>query len=277
MSAIEYLGKLSEGELAVYGLFLIIGISVLDYSLGPEMGISIFYLIPISLITWFIGSRAGLSASFACAIVWLAADLIHKDVNRGAFVPYWNALVRLGFFVVVVYLQNTLKDEQRHARIDHLTGIGNRRYFFQIADIEMERSRRYKRPFTVVYIDLDNFKTVNDTLGHKAGDSLLKAVSKTIKDNIRSTDTAARLGGDEFALVMPETEAEAARDFVNKLNRQLLEAMQKKSWQVTFSMGVMTFITPPNSVDDMISGVDGLMYFAKKAGKNDMRFEVFKE
>ena len=81
------------------------------------------------------------------------------------------------------------------------------------------------------------FKAVNDTLGHNTGDALLKAVSKTIKNNIRATDTPARLGGDEFVLLLPETEAEAARNFVHKLNKLLLNVMQKNNWKVTFSMG----------------------------------------
>ncbi|MBA4372135.1 MAG: GGDEF domain-containing protein [Thermodesulfovibrio sp.] len=275
MSVIEYLGKRSNGVLVVYGMLLISGIGVLDYLSGPELGVSLFYLLPISLITWFVGLRVGLSASFVSAFIWLAVAILNRDPQRTVFVPYWNALVRLGFFIVVVFLQDSLKKEQRRARIDPLTRIGNRRHFFQIANSELERSRRYNRPFTVAYMDLDNFKTVNDTLGHKAGDSLLKAVAATIKEHIRSTDTAARLGGDEFALFLPETEAEAARIFFDKLNRQLLEAMQKKNWPVTFSIGVITFTTSPDSVDDMVAGVDALMYSAKTDDKNFIKYELF--
>ncbi len=277
LDILEYLGRQSIAVLLSYGALIFLGIGILDYYSGPELGVSIFYLLPISLLTWFVGLGGGLAASFAGALTWLSADLLHNKSYVNNLTPYWNATVRLGFFAVIVLLQYALKNEQLRARVDPLTRIGNRRYFFQAANLELERSRRYSRPFTVAYMDLDNFKTVNDMFGHKTGDSLLKTVSKTIKDNVRSTDTAARLGGDEFALLLPETEADAAREFINKLNVQLIDAMQKKNWPVTFSIGAMTFISPPDSVDDMVAKVDAIMYSVKKAGKNNMRFEVFTE
>jgi diguanylate cyclase (GGDEF)-like protein len=271
---IEYLNRQPKTLLAGLGVLLVAFVGIFDYISDPEIGFSIFYLLPISLATWFVGIRTGLLISFMCAATWLSIDFIKAGEHSHIFVPYWNSFMRLGFFVVIALLQNALKTEQLQARVDPLTEVANRRHFFEVAHAELERCRRYNRHFTVAYLDLDNFKTVNDTLGHKTGDALLKAVSATIKNNTRSTDTVARLGGDEFALILPETEAEAARFFFDKLNGQLLDVMKERKWPVTFSIGIATFMTPPNSTDDMISQVDALMYSAKKGGKNLIVQEV---
>jgi predicted signal transduction protein with EAL and GGDEF domain len=114
------------------------------------------------------------------------------------FVCYWNAIVRLGFFVLATYLLPALKameSEKNLACTDNLTGIPDRRHFFELAETELDCSHRYKRPITLAYIDLDSFKTVNDQWGHKVGDKLLCAVVDRIKNQLRSTDIIARLGG----------------------------------------------------------------------------------
>lgn len=274
MNIIEYLNKQPKQLLTALGLLLVCLIGVIDYLTGSEIVFSIFYLIPVSLTTWFIGFRVGLFVSLMSAVVWLIADLLAARPFSSVFVLYWNAFVRFGSFLIVALLQNSLKNEQLHARVDSLTGIGNRRHFFRVANAELDRARRYNRPFTVAYLDIDNFKTVNDTFGHSAGDAFLKAVSDTIKSNIRSTDTAARLGGDEFALFLPETENKAAREFIQKLNKRLLYVMKEKQMTLTFSFGVVTFVSPPDSVDNMLKKVDGLMYSSKKSGKNKIQYGV---
>jgi len=177
--------------------------------------------------------------------------------------------------MVIVFQQNALKREQIRSRLDPLTGAGNRRNFMEIAIRELDRAKRYDRRFTVVYLDLDNFKEVNDTHGHDIGDMLLQIVTRILKKNVRSTDTVARLGGDEYALLLPETGTAAAKKAVQKIHAQLLLAMKKNKWPVTFSIGVATFETNPESVEVMIKVVDDLMYSAKNSGKNQVKYEVF--
>src|SRR6185312_6159583 len=103
------------------------------------------------------------------------------------------------------------------ARIDALTGVANGRTFYDLARVELCRFQRTGRPFTVAYLDLDNFKQVNDRLGHPAGDDLLRRVAQVLRDNTRVLDVPARLGGDEFALLLPETDAEDALPVLSKL------------------------------------------------------------
>jgi len=274
MNLIEYLNNKSKRFLILFGSFLILAAGLMDYLIASEIGFSLFYLPSIFLTTWFVGMWAGIVTSFISALTWLAIDLIKVRTYAFSFTPYWNALVRLGFFLIVVFLQRALRNEQVLARMDPLTKIVNRMYFFKLADNEISKSKRYERPFSVSYIDIDNFKDVNDRFGHKAGDNLLRAVTDTISKNIRSSDIFARLGGDEFILLFPETKADEAREAVCKLQKLLMTAMKNNRWPVTFSFGVVTFMTPPENPDNMIMKADRLMYSAKKAGKNLIKYEI---
>ncbi len=171
-------------------------------------------------------------------------------------------------------LQAALEAEKSMSRIDFLTNIPNRRTFYEAVESEAHRSRRYRRPMTLAYIDIDNFKSVNDICGHAAGDDLLKLVATTIQSAIRRTDTVARLGGDEFVLLLPETSSEAAAIVVAKLQPLLQEEARRHSWPVSFSVGVVTFMTPLESVDHMIKRADELMYEVKRSGKSAVVCEI---
>jgi diguanylate cyclase (GGDEF)-like protein/PAS domain S-box-containing protein len=165
-------------------------------------------------------------------------------------------------------LRIALENEKNLARLDFLTQIPNRRAFSEILQAETARSRRYKRPLTLAYIDLDHFKQINDQLGHEIGDELLRLIARTIQDNVRATDTISRLGGDEFALLLPETGREEACGVIAKLRTILLEKVGERKWPVTFSIGVATFAKPGESVAQLVKVADDLMYSAKTEGKN---------
>jgi diguanylate cyclase (GGDEF)-like protein len=165
-------------------------------------------------------------------------------------------------------LQAALENEKSLSRVDFLTGIPNRRMFYQTLSMEGKRSRRYLRPLTVVYIDVDNFKQINDLRGHAVGDDLLKLVGTVLESTVRSTDTAARLGGDEFAVLLPESDEQAAAVIVAKLQDNLQTAIRPRGWPVTFSFGVVTFPIALDSTEEMIKRADEFMYEAKRSGKS---------
>jgi len=167
-------------------------------------------------------------------------------------------------------LNQALEREKDDARMDFLTKIANRRAFYEVALTESNRARRYGRSLTLIYIDLDNFKQVNDRCGHDVGDELLVEVAATVRSNVRSTDTVARLGGDEFAILLPETDQEAAMTVTSKLRDVLLESMRVKNWPVTFSIGVASFAVPPETVEEMVKRADAIMYSVKLQGKNSI-------
>ncbi|HZZ15422.1 MAG TPA: diguanylate cyclase [Candidatus Sulfotelmatobacter sp.] len=167
-------------------------------------------------------------------------------------------------------LKSLLAKEQDLARIDPLTTVPNRRAFYEALEKERVRSLRYRRPCTIAYLDLDNFKKVNDSLGHAVGDELLVEVAAGLRSNLRVTDYVGRLGGDEFAILLPETDATAAKLVLHKLRLRLLEQMKTHNWKVTFSIGAATFLDPPASLDVMIRLADETMYAIKAQGKNNV-------
>jgi diguanylate cyclase (GGDEF)-like protein len=276
---VDYLNKQPKSRLTALGFFIVALVGILDHLTGPELFVSIFYLIPIFLATWFTERWIGIMISIASALIWLLADFTSGHTYSHPAIPYWNMSVRLGTFLVITFLLSTLKyaleQEKELARTDPLTGIANRRYFIELANAEINRASRYKHSFTVVHIDLDNFKAVNDRFGHSVGDALLRLVASTIRNNIRATDIVARLGGDEFVILLPETGPEPAGVITEKIQKISLDLMRKNEWPVTLSLGVVTFIQPPSTVDEMLKISDGLMYAAKNHGKNTIKYEVF--
>ena len=172
-------------------------------------------------------------------------------------------------------LRDELDREKELATTDSLTGAANLRHFKTELVCEIERSSRHGRIFTVAYLDLDNFKAVNDSLGHAEGDRLLNAIVAVANNRLRKTDLIARIGGDEFAVLLPETDATTMRSPIRDLLSGMKQTMEKHSWPVTISCGVIAFRTPPASAEDAISTVDKLMYEVKASGKNGVREAVF--
>jgi diguanylate cyclase (GGDEF)-like protein len=187
-------------------------------------------------------------------------------------------LVRLGFFLVITFLlselQIRLRREMDSARMDPLTGIANRRQFYELAQLQIARARRHGEAFTVAYVDIDGFKAVNDQLGHASGDRLLSLTGATIQANLRATDVVARMGGDEFAILLTHTEKESAEEALPRVSSVLSGLAIDGHWPVSFSIGAVTFLHPPSSVDEMIRTADDLMYEAKKGGKGITRHEL---
>lgn len=273
---VEHIGRQNRSVSLTAGIIGVALVAAADYLTGDEGAFGLFYLLPVTFVVWFVGERAGIGISCVSALAWHIA-------NNAAFanplILYWNSATRLGFFIVVAFLlsrlKNALERESALSRTDFLTGAFNSRAFSEVGMAEILRARRHGRPFTVVYIDLDNFKTVNDTLGHSVGDTLLRQVVDTLKRNVRATDLVARLGGDEFAVLLPETNGDSAKALVSKLREYLLSEMQKDGWPVTFSVGVLTYVSPPGNVDEMIRVADVLMYEVKKNGKNAIRHSTY--
>ena len=165
------------------------------------------------------------------------------------------------------WLKSVLEREQFSSRTDHLTGAASSGYFQILLRSEMDRSTRYGHPFTLAYLDLDDFKGINDKFGHTTGDQVLQVVVDQLKRQLRKTDVVARLGGDEFAILLPETDERMAPIVIARTQHGLSDTMAKSNWSVTFSIGVMTFPTSPDTPNDAIRLVDELMYDVKRHGK----------
>lgn len=277
-NVLEYLGKKSRPFLIVLVFLLALFIGVIRYLTGPDFAFSLFYLLPISLGAWFVGRKTGILLAIVSSMSWLVADLMMAPHYSHPVIPYVNETLRLSVFLLVVVILSTLKGvlerEKIFARKDFLTGIANRHAFFEFANIEISRCRRYEYPLTVLYIDCDDFKTINDYFGHQTGDNLLKTVADILQKIIRATDIVARLGGDEFAVLLPGAGYEPAQVVTRKIQKALVDVMQKNRWPITFSFGAVTFNNVPDTVDEIIKRADSLMYSAKQDGKNMIKQEV---
>jgi diguanylate cyclase (GGDEF)-like protein len=153
---------------------------------------------------------------------------------------------------------------------DPLTDLQNRRGFLQTTAQEVNRIKRYGHPFSIAYVDIDNFALVNDQYGHKGGDDVLRKVAEALRRNLRVTDTVARLDGDEFALLLPLTDTRQVPFVIDKVRAHLRSVQQAGGWPVTFSIGVVSFVRAPLSVDEAITLADDAMYAAKKNGKDSV-------
>ena len=192
----QHLANTSRGKLFFLGL-LLIGISgVLDHSSGYEIAFSIFYLGPVA-ISWYCGRNLGVLLCLISTIVWMSVDYTAGHQYSQTWIFFWNALHRFAIFYFAVYgldkIKNHLTQEEVLARTDALTELSNSRHFREQAELMFHMAKRQEQPLALAYIDLDNFKSVNDDFGHETGDLVLKQVGKVVAASLRGSDVAGRL------------------------------------------------------------------------------------
>lgn len=256
--------------------FLLNGLlGLVDYYTGHDLVLSSFYVLPIGLVAWFAGPGRGVSTAMISAGILLTADIADGRYSRTLILGF-NTLIRLGFFLIIVYiivaLRNAMRRQEESSRVDSLTGAANHVLFYEAIDNELERLGRYGHPLTLVYLDLDGFKAVNDGFGHLVGDKVLRLVAHCAKSRLRKTDVVARLGGDEFAFLFPETDEEAAKSAINEVVNCLGAEMRAGGWPVTFSIGVITCHEPPASGEALLKMADDLMYTVKLGTKDGVKY-----
>jgi len=237
----------------------------------PAARLGILYIIPVLLVTWTEGLAWGIlfavvTTGFREAIAWvqMPADtpMVWRIVSGLAYVAV------LG--VAMAGLQTLRRREAQMARLviqDPLTNVLNARAFAERLGQELDRNRRYPRPLALMYMDLDNFKVINDTHGHQTGDAVLKLVADAMRTSVRQADIVGRLGGDEFAVIMPETDAHLADAAAKRLVVGLRNVF-KGTPNVTASIGVVSCTATEASTDDLLRRADQAMYDAKKSGKD---------
>ena len=163
----------------------------------------------------------------------------------------------------------------RQARTDSLTGLANRRHFMMLAEAEMARALRYGKALSILMLDLDHFKAVNDRHGHHIGDALLCQVADTFRQTLREVDIVGRMGGEEFAMLLPESDlkqaVEAAERLRQAIGRSLIPIAGSDPVCVTASIGVATLTDPRHTIDQLLSMADVGLYAAKHGGRNCVR------
>lgn len=262
-----------KGGIAVFSLLCVCGVAATDFVTRYETAVSLLYLVPIWLAVWFSWGAVAVSIALLSGL----SDSILTFLSRRPYaeITLLNSALQSVFFIVFVYVLLALKKAHRAlsvlARTDPLTALANSRHFAEAGQAEIERQARYKHPFSLAYMDMDDFKSVNDTLGHGTGDSFLRDIADRARKVMRKTDMIARLGGDEFAILMPETDAAAAAAAVSRIQKSLAGVMMPKGGRATFSVGVITNLGRRCSFDEMIRAADALMYEAKHSGKDAIK------
>lgn len=265
----------------------ILGLSVLSTLLvgllhtltGLAYEFHVFFILPILVVSWFNGKQFGYGVALLAAVEWFIADRSLAGEQADVLPLLFNTAMRLAIFIfgawLIAEMRRILLRESRMAREDGLTRLPNRREFHERGQQALAQAQRQGAPFTAVFIDLDRFKEVNDTLGHDIGDALLITVARVIREQIRASDIPGRLGGDEFALLLPNMNAQAASVYVENLRKLLLAAMKEKAWPATFSIGVASHKVAPHDFDMLIKQADALMYEVKRGGRNRIMQEEF--
>lgn len=261
--------RLWRALLAVGGGALALLVYWADVASRPEVPVANAYLAPIAAVAWVSGTAAAFGVAALTTVLSAAANADESVVG---------VLLTAALHGSAAWLIGSLRlgfdRERRLARTDAVTGAPNRRAFDEDARELVRAHLRGGQPLTAVIIDLDGFKGVNDTLGHDAGDEVLRAVASALTRAVRGADVVARYGGDEFAVILANTDAVGAGALLPRLHEALDGAMARRGWPVTFSIGAVTFDRPPRSERQLMRLVDARMYEAKHGGKNRLLHTV---
>ncbi len=253
-------------------------IGFVDHVTGLEVRTYPLYFAPIAYGAWRLSRRSAVVLALVSTGAWFTANSTLDSASLSPLVWSLNALAQLTAFglvgVLIAELRRRLYQERLLSRLDPLTGLANSRYFHEKSELVLAIARRQDLPIALAYIDLDNFKAVNDAHGHESGDEALRQVAEVLKRNSRTTDIAARLGGDEFALLLLGTSPSSVTALLDRIRVSLAEAMNERGWPVTVSVGALAFERAPVSLREAIHDADALMYRAKRSGKNRVYMEV---
>lgn len=247
-------------------IILFVLVAAVDRATGSELSISLFYLLPVALVSFRWRGAAGQVAAVIAALAWLAIDLGSGTTYSNPFIPFWNATVRFGFFSLFSFvldrLQGAVERQTSLALTDSLTGLPNRRAFEGLARRELARADRVGVPLALVLIDIDDFKLINDQLGHAGGDLVLRRFAAATGRILRSADVAARVGGDEFALILPDVDARSA---VRVLERFRTGLTNEPDGPIGCSIGIA--LVAGGGLADALRHADQALYAAKASGK----------
>lgn len=195
------------------------------------------------------------------------AKLNRRISIYAAVVDYFTSEERVFNSPVLVEIK-VLRQTEQFAMMDGLTNVFNRRYMDLYLRKEINRCNRYNKCFSVMLLDVDDFKKINDTHGHVNGDVVLQAIARVLKETIREEDVLCRYGGEEFLIIMPETDADNAIALYPRIQEKLQESEIYSKYKVTLSAGCANFTAHADNLIDLLRCADISLYKAKKAGKN---------
>ncbi len=259
---------------------LIALIGWLDYETGPELGLSLLYLVPIAVVGWLSSPWQAIVSAVAAAVCWVLADLGWQTAGVVS-VSSWNGFTRLVIYTATALLvhrvradreelqglndelQHALQREQSLARTDATTGLPNSRSFMERITSDVARAARENGSTTLLFLDLDDFKSINDAYGHAIGDVVLTRVAEAIQQQIRAADVAARIGGDEFGVILWHSTAEGATHTRERIANAIEKiAADYPGAHLGASIGI-AHMDDARDAETLIRIADGAMYAEK--------------
>lgn len=264
--------EVSPGVALLASVLTVLVISLGDLFTGPYLVFAAFYLVPVVTAAWFAGRNAALLLGLFAAL----AGVVTTAIDPGEVTPpvyVWNGVFRFLTYAFIAFLV----DAERRAvatitvlsDTDPLTGLLNRRRFYELAEAELQRARRFGAQLAVIYLDVDDLKLRNDAQGHQAGDEMLVELAEIARARFRPTDLLARLGGDEFCILLPGADLATAEE---ALGRLVADLRGTPVVPIRVSAGVVAGPVDGHlEVETVVHRADELMYEAKGGGKGRYR------
>ena len=250
-------------------------IGFIDLVTGTDYGLSLFYIVPVAIVAWHCGRPHGLVFGAIAAVEWTASDIVQRSTENLP-ASLWNGFTRLVIFGGTAWVLATLHRDRARLRellvlaeaaadTDPLTGLVNSRAFHARLREEAPRLARRGSSITLAYIDLDNFKRVNDQHGHAAGDAVLTRIAGALRSTVRAGDLPARVGGDEFAVALWDTGVEGGRVFASRF-RAAVDAIARDYPQTGLGASVgLALLADDGDVGLALRAADAAMYQDKAA------------
>jgi len=250
---------------------IVAGVYLLNARTPGELRLGILYVIPVLLTAWHDGMHWGIAFALATSLLRFSVGIDQMPATTLLDFRVVNELAYLAVVGVAIaglsQLRHTHSQLELLATQDPLTNVLNARAFSHELAQELSRNRRYGRPLALIYLDLDDFKSVNDAHGHATGDAVLRLVADAMRGAVRQADVVGRLGGDEFGVLMPETDGDVAHAAANRLGSGI-RTVFRGTPSVTASIGVVAVSGTEAGTDELLRKADQAMYAAKRAGKD---------
>ena len=272
--------RLSHRRATLYGALAALAIFAFDMVNPPGMAASMPYIVLPLVGLLSASARPVIILALLATLLTIAGTLLTPHglpffvvlANRTMSVTMiWIVtLIAMRHLAIGESLRASLEKQATH---DPLTELYNRRYVFNIIENELKRYRRYGDRFSLILIDADHFKRVNDTYGHGAGDAVLRHISDSCMRSVREADVVGRFGGEEFIIVLPRTSATEAANVAERIRATLRQSgfnWQDRPINVTLSLGIAEAGPDAASFDDLLKSADSALYAAKRAGRDQV-------
>lgn len=255
----------SSKAIALVSFLAMLTIFGVDLADGSQVWSQALYVFPICAIALFCDRLAWVVFGVLLALVFQLLTFAAYQISGLLVVA--NSAIALATGTLVAALARVARSRfasvASAATTDFLTGLNNRRGFEVIAEREITRQHRYGGVFSLVALDLDRFKSLNDSQGHDAGDRALRLLAAVLQESVRQADSIGRLGGDEFVILMPQTQETECAHLCQQLSATIAHRMDAAGFAVTASIGHTTYERPPHSVAIGLQEADEAMYAAK--------------